>query len=99
VHIELPEEEDIVARGDAVAIRWLKRYATERAENSDIIKEIVNREPKTADELLRIKGMGPVKVRKYGDSILKLVEFFGREVVFFELFSEHGLILHGHKIG
>ena len=26
----------------AIAIRWLKRYATETAENADIIKEIVN---------------------------------------------------------
>ena len=37
------------------------------------IKEIVRTEPKTADELLRIKGIGAVKVRKYGDDILKLV--------------------------
>ncbi len=37
------------------------------------IKEIVRLEPKTADELLRIKGIGAVKVRKYGDDILKLV--------------------------
>ena len=37
------------------------------------IKEIVKTQPKTSDELLRIKGMGPVKVRKYGDDILKIV--------------------------
>jgi len=37
------------------------------------IKEIIRLEPKTADELLRIKGIGAVKVRKYGDDILKLV--------------------------
>ena len=29
------------------------------------IKEIVRTEPKTADELLRIKGIGAVKVKKY----------------------------------
>ncbi len=29
-------------RGDAIAIRWLKRYATEKAKNADMIKEIVN---------------------------------------------------------
>jgi len=25
-----------------VAIRWLKRYATEKAENAEIMKEILN---------------------------------------------------------
>jgi len=35
------EENDPHDKG-AVAIRWLKRYATERAENADIIREIVN---------------------------------------------------------
>ena len=34
----------IAKRGEPLAIRWLKRYATERAENADIIKEIVNPE-------------------------------------------------------
>ena len=37
--------EDVCAlakRGEPVAIRWLKRYATERALNADEIKEIVN---------------------------------------------------------
>lgn len=32
----------ITKRGEPIAIRWLKRYATETAENSDITKEIVN---------------------------------------------------------
>ena len=32
----------IAKRGEPVAIRWLKRYATETAENAEIIKEIVN---------------------------------------------------------
>lgn len=32
----------IAKRGDPLAIRWLKRYATETAENAEIIKEIVN---------------------------------------------------------
>ncbi len=37
--------EDVCAvakRGDPLAIRWLKRYATERADNAELIKEIVN---------------------------------------------------------
>ena len=37
------------------------------------IKEIVRIEPKTHDDLIRIKGIGPAKVRKYADDILKLV--------------------------
>ncbi len=32
----------ISKRGEPVAIRWLKRYATERAANDEIVKEIVN---------------------------------------------------------
>ena len=32
----------IAVRGEPVAIRWLKRYATEQAINADITKEIVN---------------------------------------------------------
>ncbi len=32
----------VAKRGEPIAIRWLKRYATETAENSDITKEIVN---------------------------------------------------------
>lgn len=32
----------IAVRGEAVAIRWLKRYVTEQAQTADLIKEIVN---------------------------------------------------------
>jgi glutamate synthase (NADPH/NADH) small chain len=32
----------ISKRGEPIAIRWLKRYATERAENEEMVKEIVN---------------------------------------------------------
>ncbi len=37
--------EDVCAvakRGEAIAIRWLKRYATETIDNAEMIKEIVN---------------------------------------------------------
>jgi len=37
--------EDVCAvakRGEPIAIRWLKRYATETVENSDMMKEVVN---------------------------------------------------------
>ncbi len=32
----------VAKRGDPLAIRWLKRYATETAENAEITREIVN---------------------------------------------------------
>ena len=37
------------------------------------IKEIVRLQPKTSTDLLRIKGIGPVKVRKYGNELLQIV--------------------------
>ncbi|MCD6179700.1 MAG: FAD-dependent oxidoreductase [Bacteroidales bacterium] len=50
----------IAVRGEAVAIRWLKRYATERAQTSDLIKEIVNPEIKEANGYkVGIIGAGP----------------------------------------
>ncbi|RLD79552.1 MAG: oxidoreductase, partial [Bacteroidetes bacterium] len=55
--------EDVCAiqvRGEAVAIRWLKRYATETAENADIIKEIVNPDIKEPNgKTVGIIGAGP----------------------------------------
>ncbi len=55
--------EDICAlqvRGDAVAIRWLKRYATERAENAEMIREIVNPEIREPNQYkVAIIGAGP----------------------------------------
>lgn len=50
----------IQTRGDAVAIRWLKRYATETAENADITREIVNPEIREANGYkVGIVGAGP----------------------------------------
>jgi len=55
--------EDVCAisvRGEAVAIRWLKRYATETAKNADITKEIVNPEIREANGLnVSVIGAGP----------------------------------------
>ncbi len=55
--------EDVCAinhRGDAVAIRWLKRYATETAKTADIVHEIVNPEIKEANGFtVGIVGAGP----------------------------------------
>ncbi len=47
-------------RGDAVAIRWLKRYATERAENADMIRKIVDPEIREPNGIkVGIIGAGP----------------------------------------
>ncbi len=55
--------EDVCAiqvRGEAVAIRWLKRYATERAENADMIAEIVKPEVREPNQYkVGIIGAGP----------------------------------------
>ncbi len=55
--------EDVCAlqvRGEAVAIRWLKGYATSRAENADMIKEIVNPEIREPNQYkIGIIGAGP----------------------------------------
>ncbi|HDO06143.1 MAG TPA: FAD-dependent oxidoreductase [Bacteroidetes bacterium] len=50
----------IATRGEAVAIRWLKRYATETAVTSEITREIVNPEIKEANgKTVGIVGAGP----------------------------------------
>ncbi len=55
--------EDVCAiahRGEPVAIRWLKRYATEQAANADILKEIVNPEIREPNgHKVAIVGAGP----------------------------------------
>ncbi|OYT12651.1 MAG: oxidoreductase [Bacteroidetes bacterium 4572_114] len=50
----------IATRGDAIAIRWLKRYATETAQTADITYEIVNPEIKEPNGYkVGIVGAGP----------------------------------------
>ena len=55
--------EDVCAisvRGEAIAIRWLKRYATETAKTADITKEIVNPVIKEPNGLnVSVIGAGP----------------------------------------
>jgi len=47
-------------RGEPLAIRWLKRYATETVENADMIKKIVNPEIKEPNGYkVGIVGAGP----------------------------------------
>ena len=50
----------IATRGEPVAIRWLKRYATETADASDVIKDIVNPEIREPNgKKVGIIGAGP----------------------------------------
>jgi glutamate synthase (NADPH/NADH) small chain len=50
----------IATRGDSVAIRWLKRYATETAATSDLVYDIVNPEIRPANgKTVGIVGAGP----------------------------------------
>ena len=50
----------IATRGEPVAIRWLKRYATETAQTVDIIKDIVNPEIREPNgKTVGIIGAGP----------------------------------------
>ena len=55
--------EDVCAiqvRGEAVAIRWLKGYATEAVDNADLIKKVVNPEVREANNYkVGIIGAGP----------------------------------------
>ncbi len=50
----------IASRGEALAIRWLKRYATETAATAEITREIVNPEIREANgKTVGIIGAGP----------------------------------------
>ncbi len=50
----------IATRGEALAIRWLKRYATETAATADITREIVNPEIREPNgKTVGIVGAGP----------------------------------------
>lgn len=58
---------------------WQKEQAAKehlepyKVAQFSVLKDIAARQPVTSLELLKIKGMGPVKVHKYGDAILRLV--------------------------
>lgn len=39
-----------------------------------VLKEIARVCPQTTTDLLKIKGMGPIKVRKYGDALIRIVQ-------------------------
>ncbi len=87
--------EDVCAlqvRGEAVAIRWLKRYATERAENADMIRRIVNPEIREPNGIkVGIIGAGPAGLTAGYYLALK-----GYDITIYEAKSEPGgMIMYG----
>lgn len=41
--------------------------------NNETMEEIINLMPKNIDELQNIKGLGPIKIGKYGDDIINII--------------------------
>ncbi len=41
--------------------------------SNEVLKQIIQNNPKSKEELLNIKGIGKVKVDKYGDEILEVI--------------------------
>lgn len=41
--------------------------------NNATLEEIIKLNPKNKKELIKIRGFGPVKVEKYGDSIIDIM--------------------------
>jgi len=76
----------LAKRGEPVAIRWLKRYATERAINADMIKEIVNPPiaPKN-NKKVAVIGAGPA-----GLTVAYYLVLRGFDVEVFERNSKSG---------
>jgi glutamate synthase (NADPH/NADH) small chain len=87
--------EDICAlqvRGEAVAIRWLKGYATSRAENADMIAEIVKPEVREPNNYkVGIIGAGPA-----GLTTAYYLALRGYNVEIFEAHKDAGgMIMYG----
>lgn len=41
--------------------------------NNEMMEEIIKLKPKTKEELISIKGLGPVKIEKYGQDIVDII--------------------------
>ena len=45
--------------------------------NDNQLRELVQKVPKSREELLEVNGFGLAKVSKYGDDIIRIVKAFG----------------------
>lgn len=73
---EISEVEDLRAK--------LKEYRTSMARsekvkpyliyNNDTLEEIIRVKPRNKEELMKVRGFGPVKVEKYGDGIIGIIK-------------------------
>ena len=82
----------IATRGESVAIRWLKRYATETAQTADIVHEIVNPEIKESNGLkVGIVGAGPS-----GLTAAYYLALLGYDITIYEANAKAGgMIMYG----
>ncbi|NKF05654.1 NERD domain-containing protein [Clostridium gasigenes] len=80
---KLSEKEVISSGSSDILINKLKEYRTSmaRAEkvspyfiyNNETLGEIIKVKPENKEELMKVRGFGPIKVEKYGDSIIDII--------------------------
>lgn len=71
---EVDEKEFDLIRGLRIEIaKKYNIYPIYNVFNNDVANEILIQKPKTKEELLNIKGIGPVKYEKFGTDILEFV--------------------------
>jgi len=82
----------IATRGESVAIRWLKRYATETAQTADIVYDIVNPQIKESNGLkVGIVGAGPS-----GLTAAYYLALLGYDITIYEANAKAGgMIMYG----
>ena len=80
------DSEDLVIKNDEMdeKIRYKLRGYRLKVSNRDNLKpymvfsndtmeEVISAKPKCIDELMKVKGFGPVKCEKYGEDIISIV--------------------------
>ena len=83
----IKKEEENVALNDDVRNELIKRLKSFRVEqsrkenvkpyfifNDAQMNDLIDKQPKTKEELLKVSGFGNVKVEKYGDTILMILK-------------------------
>lgn len=81
--IEKQESPDLSETEKAVLVQKLKAFRLEQSRKESIkpyyifndnqMEQVIEKNPKTRQELLEISGFGNVKVEKYGDCILEII--------------------------